>query len=173
MCRWRAARRSSGGCETPGSAPTTSCDSSGQVATHIGEDDLGKVLLLTDGLSNTGLTDPPALVQHVAELRARGVLTSTFGAGTAFNQPLLDGMAKSGGGNFYFVEHANQLEDLLTSEVCEALETLAREVAVAFEHTYGMHVRVLDAFVHGHGSCGLMTRLGSSPQNNWSKCSTG
>jgi Ca-activated chloride channel family protein len=132
-----------------------------QVAAHLQPDDLGRVLLLTDGLANVGLVDPDAIVRHVAGLRSRGVQTSTFGVGTDFNHLLLDGMADAGGGNFYFVQSPDQLEDLLTSEVGEALETVAREVCVAVEHGTDIEVRPLDAFASTSDACGLTSRIGS------------
>lgn len=132
-----------------------------EVAEHLGDGDLGKVLLLTDGLANVGLQDPSAIATHVAELRARGVLTSTFGVGADFNQILLERMADAGGGNFYFVENATQLADLLTGEVGEALETVAREVRVVVGHAPDVEVRLLDAFTVGPDDGGVTTRLGA------------
>ena len=132
-----------------------------EVAEHLVDGHLGKVLLLTDGLANVGLQDPAEIATHVAELRARGVLTSTFGVGADFNQILLQRMADAGGGNFYFVENATQLADLLTGEVGEALDTVAREVRVAVEHAPDVEVRLLDAFtVAPHGG-GVSIRLGA------------
>lgn len=132
-----------------------------QVAAHLTQGVLGKVLLLTDGLANVGLVHPETIVRHVAELRARGVQTSTFGVGADFNQVLLNGMATSGGGHFYFIERAEQLEDLLTSEVGEALETVAREVRVLIEHGDEVKVSLLDAFTHEPERRGASSRLGA------------
>jgi len=131
-----------------------------QVAAHLSERDLGKVMLVTDGLANVGLVDPAAIARHVSELRARGVLTSTFGIGSDFNQVLLEKMADAGGGNFYYVEDADQLEDLLTGEVGEALQTVAREVRVIVEHDPDVHVRLLDAFTVEVRDKGTISRLG-------------
>jgi len=131
-----------------------------QVAEHLVAGALGKVLLLTDGLANVGLQDPVTISEHVAELRSRGVLTSTFGVGADFNQLLLDGMAMAGGGNFYFLENASQLEDLLTSEVGEALETVARDVRVVVEHPQDVRVHLLDAFAAVPNDGRLTTQLG-------------
>jgi Ca-activated chloride channel homolog len=117
-----------------------------QVAAHVEAHSLGKVLLLTDGLANVGLQDSAEIARHVSELRARGVHTSTFGVGADFNQLLLEAMADAGGGSFYFVENGRQIEDLLTSEVGEALETVARDVRVTVKHPPDVQVRLLDAF---------------------------
>ncbi|MGH3054263.1 MAG: vWA domain-containing protein, partial [Gaiellaceae bacterium] len=132
-----------------------------QVASHLEDEHLGKVLLLTDGLANVGLQDPAAIAEHVGELRVRGVLTSTFGVGADFNQILLQGMADAGGGHFYFVEDASQIEDLLTSEVGEALETVARDVRISVEHGSEVQVRLLDAFRDEIIGPRVVTRLGA------------
>jgi Ca-activated chloride channel homolog len=107
---------------------------------------LGKVLLLTDGQANVGLTDPAALAAYAAQLRERGVLTSTFGVGADFNQVLLERVSDAGGGNFYFVEQPEQFEDVLTGEVGEALRTVARDVVVEVQHPGEVGVDLLDGF---------------------------
>src|SRR5262249_5958136 len=70
------------------------------------------------------------------------------------------GMADAGGGNFYFVERAAQLEDLLTGEVGEALETVAREVQVLVQHDPDVRVRLLEAFTAESQGAGTVSRLG-------------
>ncbi len=99
-----------------------------QVAGHLAADGVNRCLVLTDGLANRGLTDPTELAKHAAELRARGVSTTTFGVGTDFDEALLQGMADAGGGHFYFVRDAATIRDHITSEVGETLEIVARDV---------------------------------------------
>jgi Ca-activated chloride channel family protein len=92
-----------------------------------------RVLLLTDGLANHGLTEPRALVGLALELRTRGVATSTFGVGVDFDERLLEGMAESGGGNFYYLERAEAMLEILTRELSDALEIVARDAAVTLD----------------------------------------
>jgi Ca-activated chloride channel family protein len=99
-----------------------------QVAEHQSAEGVNRTLLLTDGLANVGITDPDALVHHVAELRARGVATTTFGVGNDFDEALLSAMADAGGGHFYFIADAAQIRDHIASEVGETLEVTARDV---------------------------------------------
>jgi Ca-activated chloride channel family protein len=101
-----------------------------QVAGHLAELGVNRCLLLTDGLANVGITDPGQLSIHAAELRARGVSTSTFGVGNDFDERLLQDLADAGGGHFYYIADAPQIRDAITSEVGETLEVVAREVTL-------------------------------------------
>ena len=88
-----------------------------------------RVLLLTDGLANHGITDPAELEAAAQSLRAQGVTTSTFGLGADFDEALLSRLASAGGGHFYFIEQASQIPDFFTSELGEALEVVARDAS--------------------------------------------
>ena len=61
-------------------------------------DALSRVLLLSDGLANNGETDPDVLARKAAELRAKGIATSTFGVGADFDEVLMSRLATDGGG---------------------------------------------------------------------------
>lgn len=99
-----------------------------QVASHLVADGVNRCLVLTDGLANRGVTDPAELARHAAELRVRGVSTTTFGVGADFDEALLQSLADAGGGHFYFVRDAATIRDHITSEVGETLEVVARDV---------------------------------------------
>ena len=76
----------------------------------------------------SGSPTPDELGHHAAELRARGVSTSTFGVGNDFDEHLLQALADAGGGHFYYIADAPQIRDAITSEVGETLEVVARDV---------------------------------------------
>src|SRR4029078_8383113 len=96
-----------------------------QVAEHLSTDAVDRVLLLTDGLANKGISDPRELTRNAAELRARGVSTTTFGVGNDFDEALLQAMSDAGGGHFYYIASATQIRDHIASEVGETLEGVA------------------------------------------------
>jgi Ca-activated chloride channel family protein len=114
-----------------------------QVALHAAGDVVSRTLLLTDGLANVGVTDPFELETHAAELRRRGVATSTFGVGHDFDEALLGAMAAAGGGKFYYIEDAKQIGDFMTSELGEALEVVAREVRLEVALPHGAQLEML------------------------------
>jgi Ca-activated chloride channel family protein len=120
-----------------------------QVALHqavAGGGGVHRVLLLTDGLANQGITDPAELARHAGELRARGIGTSTFGVGEDFDDTLLQGMADAGGGHFYYIERPEQITDLIASEVGELLEIVARDAAIELTAPDGMTIRPLSPY---------------------------
>ena len=114
-----------------------------QVALHTAGEVISRTLLLTDGLANVGITDRFELETHAAELRRRGVVTSTFGVGHDFDEALLEAMATAGGGNFYYIEDARQIADFMTSELGEALEVVARDVRLEVTLPHGAQLEML------------------------------
>jgi Ca-activated chloride channel family protein len=117
-----------------------------QVALHLEADGVNRCLLLTDGLANVGMTDRDELAGHAAQLRSRGISTTTFGVGTDFDEVLLQAMSTAGGGNFYYIAEAVQIADFITSEVGEALDVVARDVAIEVTVPDGVTVESLSAF---------------------------
>jgi Ca-activated chloride channel family protein len=107
---------------------------------------VNRVLLLTDGLANVGLTDPAELARHASELRSRGVTTTTFGVGEDFDESLLQSMAQAGGGHFYFIAAAAQIADHIATEVGELLSVVARDVAIEVTVADGLDVRSLSPY---------------------------
>jgi Ca-activated chloride channel family protein len=114
-----------------------------QVSAHLDGETVSRCLLLSDGLANVGITDPQELQHHAAELRERGVSTTTLGVGADFDESLLNGMSVAGGGNFYFIEEAQQIPDYLTSELGEALDVVARDAVLEVETDPGVKIEAL------------------------------
>ncbi len=117
-----------------------------QVAEYVVRDTVNRVLLLTDGLANHGITDRDEIARHASELRERGVMTTTFGVGEDFDERLLRDMAHEGGGNFYYLENAAMIPDLITSELGEALEVVIPRAAIEMDIPAGGDVEVLNRF---------------------------
>jgi Ca-activated chloride channel homolog len=131
-----------------------------QVAEFVDNERVSRVLLLTDGLANHGITHRPEIVRHSAELRQRGVSTTTFGVGEDFDERLLRDMAHEGGGNFYFLENARQIPDLITSELGEALEVVMPRAVIEMEIPRGGDAEVLNQFRSSIGDNMLRVELG-------------
>ena len=121
----------------------TGCE---QAAAGLQAEGVNRVLLLTDGLANRGVTDASELARLAYDLRRRGVTTSTFGVGSDFDEALLQVMADNGGGHFYYAGDVTQMRDHITSEVGETLEVVAREVALELTLPESVRVDSLSPF---------------------------
>jgi Ca-activated chloride channel family protein len=119
----------------------TGCEA---IARAISESSIARCLLLSDGQANEGITEHAQLEAHARELRARGIVTSTFGIGEGYDERLMEGLARSGGGNFYYIDDASRIPEILASELGEALEVIARNVELVVDAPLGMEITSLD-----------------------------
>jgi Ca-activated chloride channel family protein len=131
------------------------------VARYLETETVGRALLLTDGLANVGVQDHDTLVRHATELRERGIPTSTMGVGDDFDERLLRDIAHEGGGNFYFIDSATQIADILTSELGETLETVVRSAAIDIVLPEGADAEVLSRFRSHQRRGNLRIELGN------------
>ncbi len=111
-----------------------------QVAEHVDWDALNRVLLLTDGLANVGVTDPNVIRADVKGMTDRRVSTSTIGVGDDYHEDLLEAMADAGDGNYYYVESSVQLADIFQTELNGLMATSGRDVGLRIETDGGVVV---------------------------------
>ena len=79
-------------------------------------------------------------------MRQRGVATSTFGIGEDFDERTLQRIAEGGQGHFYYVATPQAIPDLLTSELGDSLEIVAREAAVVVRVPAGVDAEPVGPF---------------------------
>jgi Ca-activated chloride channel family protein len=125
---------------------------------HLSGETLSRVLLLTDGLANTGVTNPGEIAEMAANARRSGVRVSTIGLGADYNEDLLQSVAEGGGGKYYFVETPSQLARIFEEELHSAFATSARDVHIAF-HGSGA--------VRGAEMIGFAKSLGRDVSADW------
>lgn len=111
-----------------------------QVTRHLLAKGLNRVLLLSDGLANVGETRPDAIATDVNRLVREGVSTTTMGLGDDYNEDLLESMAKSGDGNYYYIETPQQLADIFQTELQGLMATFGNGVSLAVEPQEGVAV---------------------------------
>lgn len=89
---------------------------------------VNRVLLLTDGQANEGVTEPERLLGIARGLVARDVHTTCIGFGAGFNEDLLKGLADAGGGNFHFIDSPEQARSVFARELQELLQVAAQNL---------------------------------------------
>lgn len=99
---------------------------------HLSRETLNRVILLSDGLTNTGITDHGAIAHIAANARNAGVRVSSIGLGLDYDEDLMQAIAEAGGGKYYYVESPVQLANIFQNELKSAFATRARDVRLAF-----------------------------------------
>ncbi|MBM74083.1 MAG: hypothetical protein CMK59_01675 [Proteobacteria bacterium] len=87
---------------------------------------ISRVIILSDGRANIGITDPDQIVAQCSQALEQGISTSTYGLGNGFNEDLMISMAESSGGNSYYGESAEDLIEPFEQEF-ELLQALTHK----------------------------------------------
>lgn len=126
-----------------------------------GEGALHRVLLLTDGLANEGITDPERLVGLCRAAAAKGISTSTIGFGTDYDEALLRAMADAGGGNSWYIERPDQAPGVFEEEIEGLLTLSAQNVTVDVAQRDAVQlVAVHNDYPSSAGARGIHVELG-------------
>ena len=117
-------------------------------ATAISQDRLSRILLLTDGLANVGVTDPDRIAVVVDQFMGQGIGTSTIGVGAEYNEALLTKMAERGGGSTYFLRSPAEAAEVFAEELRDLSHIDVRDISVRFARaTEGLVVEQLNTYV--------------------------
>ena len=122
-----------------------------EIANYAERYDINRVLLLSDGCLNHGLTDPDEIRTRCLDAAKRGIKTSTYGLGTHFDESVMCMMAEVSGGNNRYGE---RVEDLLEGFI-EELDLLAHlftsELTLTLRPAPGVEVTCLNTFIERDG----------------------
>ncbi|MGD1935865.1 MAG: peptidoglycan-binding protein, partial [Candidatus Phaeomarinobacter sp.] len=99
-----------------------------EVLDHFDRSELNRVVLLSDGLANQGITDPYDIARQVRGARRDGVRISTIGLGLDYDENLMQAIAENGAGNYHYVEHPSQLARIFEEELSTLVRTTARDI---------------------------------------------
>jgi Ca-activated chloride channel family protein len=102
---------------------------------QLGQDKaaLRRVLLLSDGLANEGVTDLDGLADLAHQGAKAGKSVSTFGVGVDFNEELLRTLADVGGGNYYYIASPDDIPGIFMEELGELGDVVAQNVLIDFK----------------------------------------
>src|SRR5689334_23049015 len=109
---------------------------------HMLDQGINRVVLITDGLANVGITNTDEIVTQAMGLYQRGVSTSTIGIGEDFNEDLLMPMAQSGGGNAWHVVEPDDMQRIFQVELEGLIAQFAHTVSLSLIPADG--VRIVD-----------------------------
>lgn len=115
-----------------------------------------RVMVLTDGIANVGVSDPHGLKSVVSQMVNNGdskkpyCTLSTFGFGMNCNQELLADMSKIGMGNYYFIADGGDLQNTFAKELGGVLGCVAQNIEVKVKPNRGVKIEsILNNFTVG------------------------
>lgn len=110
------------------------------------KDGINRILLLTDGDFNVGISDTKTLKEFVAKQRQSGIGLSTLGVGDyRFNDGLMEQLADVGDGKYSYLDSLGEARKVLIHEMSSTLATVAKDVKiqVEFNPAYVQEYRLL------------------------------
>jgi Ca-activated chloride channel family protein len=102
-----------------------------------------KVLLLSDGQANQGITQPEALAELARQLTRYGAVVSTIGMGLDFNETVMTQLADHGMGHYAFLEDLSGLSQILNQDLTATRAIFASSSVLQIK--LGDGVSLLDA----------------------------
>jgi Ca-activated chloride channel family protein len=136
-----------------------------QVSQHLNAEHLNRVILLSDGLANVGKTNPDDIATDVHRMTQGGVSTTTIGVGDDYNEDLMEAMAVSGDGNYYYIQSPEQLPNIFGRELQGLMTTFGTTVTLGIEPQGDVTVvdMLNDLKVNSNGRYRLPNLLVASP----------
>ncbi|MEQ1633083.1 MAG: VWA domain-containing protein, partial [Planctomycetota bacterium] len=97
-----------------------------------------RVVLLTDGIANTGVIDPNEIAASARPHTGNGIDVTTIGVGQDLDVPLLQRLACDARGLFHFVADPQDVTKVFVNEADSLVATVARQVALSVELPRGL-----------------------------------
>jgi len=93
-----------------------------------------RVMLLSDGLANVGITSTTGLENLVKKYAEENLTLSTFGVGADYNEDLMAAMASEGGGKYYFIDSPEKLAGIFQEEMDGISNLVAKDVVLEIDY---------------------------------------
>jgi len=96
---------------------------------------LRRIVVLTDGLVNAGITNSQQLGTLVGRGRDNGITTSFVGFATEYDEALLEHLATQGSGNNYYCEGPDQASAVFLAEFDGLSSVVAQNISIEIHPT--------------------------------------
>lgn len=105
-----------------------------------------RVIMLTDGIANVGVTDPDQIARDARKYNDRGIYLATVGLGKDINDALLSNLAHQGKGGYYFIDSAQEMDKVFRQEVVSMFQKAASDVAIVIRPDASVRVESLTGY---------------------------
>jgi Mg-chelatase subunit ChlD len=118
---------------------------------HFRSGSTNRVILLTDGIANQGVTEPGRIARDSAGYNSQGIDLSTIGVGLDLNNDLLRTLARSGRGLYHFISDYKDINKVFINEVQSLVSSVAKNVQVRIEYGSGLQIAKIFGYTPQYG----------------------
>ncbi|MGP9492852.1 vWA domain-containing protein, partial [Psychrobacter sp. AOP7-B1-24] len=105
-----------------------------QAEQGLKKDGINRIMMLTDGDFNVGISDVDEMLDLVKANRDRGISLSTVGFGRGnLNDYMMEQMADNGNGNYSYIDSLTEAKKVFGDELAATFNTVAKDVKVQVE----------------------------------------
>jgi Ca-activated chloride channel family protein len=105
-----------------------------------------RLILLTDGIANKGVTDPNQIASDALAFNQQEIYLSVIGLGLDLDDHLLSTLAQQGRGAYHFVDSAQEMDKVFRKEVAGLVERVANDVRVNIVPIAGVRLTSVTGF---------------------------
>ena len=98
----------------------------------MGKEGPCRVILLSDGLANRGVTQAELVAAIGAKAKGKGITVTTVGLGLDFNEDLMQLLAQRSGGQYYYIKDSEDLPAMFKQELNLTASLFTRNLNAAF-----------------------------------------
>jgi len=109
-----------------------------QALKHYDEEGRNRVILLTDGIANQGITDPAQIARDSVSYNEKGIDLCTIGVGSDVNQEFLRKLATAGRGLFHYIENSDDIKKVFVDELQSQLQPVASGADLEIDYAPGL-----------------------------------
>ncbi len=107
---------------------------------------VARLFLITDGVSNVGVTDPKKIAELAKVNYLEGARISTVGIGRGVDEKVLRKIADKGQGHYYFADKASTLTMFLREDLKSTLIPVLRAATVTIQAQQGFRIKTIYGF---------------------------
>jgi Ca-activated chloride channel family protein len=107
---------------------------------------VNRVILLSDGVANEGITEADGIFDTVRQHASHGITVTTIGVGKSnFNDVLLNRFAELGKGNYFYIDGPEAARRIFSEKLAGTTQTLAKDtkIQVVFDPNVVSRYRLL------------------------------
>ena len=101
-----------------------------QVKRNISNSGVNRILLLSDGKANQGVTSSDGLIAYTKRYGEEGIAVTALGVGQDFNEALMMGLAESSNGNYYYIKNSEDIPEIFSQELTRLINVAAQNAQV-------------------------------------------